>query len=110
VLGVIEPDGKDLPRRGRGRAQVSRCERGRASQVDIRRPGGELLPSLVNRLRVGGEPALAGPLDVERRGAIVRNEHQPAGKVGNAHSMIPFAFRSHERSDDLLDAAITMVI
>jgi hypothetical protein len=84
VVAIVERNGEDLARPGNRRPELGIRERDRRPAPRCsRRPVDELLPSTVDPLGVGVEPAVAGPLDVD--GTLLGEEGEPAGQVSDAH-------------------------
>jgi hypothetical protein len=75
MLDVVQPDGEHLRRCRRGSAELRRVERGRLGQVCLAGPGDELVPHLVDVLRVRAEPSSGGLLHID--GAGLGEQGQP---------------------------------
>jgi hypothetical protein len=84
VAVVVQADGENLARRRRGGAQVVWLERRRAGVVRAGRPLGELIPPLVDRLRISLEPAVTG-LGHINPARVAGQKGEAAGHVGDPH-------------------------
>lgn len=90
MLDIVQPDREDLRRRRHRRTQVLRTELRRVDPVRVRHglasPRHELVPPLIDRLRVRPEPGLGRLLHIDRAG--VGEQGQSAGQVAEAHSKL----------------------
>src|SRR5262249_15276180 len=83
VIAIVKTYAERLGR-SRGRSAQLVCVVGlRGVAALSTRPGRELRPAVIDRLRVGAEPAAAGPFHVQGAGA--GQDDQPAIKVADPH-------------------------
>src|ERR1022692_4927023 len=83
VVTVIKTDTERLPRRWCWGTELGRLAVLCSGVIRAGRPAGELGPLVVDRLRLGPEPAAAGRLDVD--GASASDDNQPPGQIADPH-------------------------